>query len=336
MSSESYFRGRRVLITGGLGFIGSNLAHRLVKLGAEVSLLDVLLESNGGTPINIQGIEHRVETIFGDIRDRDLMQRCVSGKDFIFNLAGQVSYKDSLEDPFLDLDISCSGQLNLLQACRLVNPQVKIIFASSRLVYGKPLSLPVPETAATEPLTLYGIHKLTAEKYHLLYWKNFGIRTVILRITNPYGPRQNVKNGKYGIVNWLLQLALSGGTLRLYGEGSQKRDVLFIDDLVDIFLEAALRESANGHVLNAGSGIGIPLKEIAEMAVQAAGRGRIEHVDWPSAEQQMETGDFVADIGTMSKILGITPKTSLPEGLARARDYYLRNQGKIIVGAAMP
>ncbi|MDE2426600.1 MAG: NAD-dependent epimerase/dehydratase family protein [Elusimicrobia bacterium] len=311
-----------MLITGGLGFIGSSIAHRLVALGAQVSLLDVLLANNGGTPLNIRGIEDKVGVFYGDIRDRDLLRRLVAGQDFIFNLAGQVNYRESLANPFLDLDISCAGHLSLLEACRSVNSGARVVFASSRLVYGRQPSAPVSETASPDPLTLYGIHKLTAERYHQLYWRSFGIHTAVLRITNPYGPRQNVQNGRYGIVNWFLRLAMEGGVIRIYGDGGQKRDVIFIDDLVDAFLAAATTPAAAGQIFNAGSGQTAALREIAAAAIATAGKGRIEHVEWPAAEQQMETGDFIVDITKARRLLRLGPATTLAEGLRKTRCFY--------------
>ena len=319
---NSIYNGYKVLITGGLGFLGSNIAHYLVKLGARVTLLDALLPNNGGNPRNISGIEDKVEVVIDDIRNKDVINTLVVDKDIIFNLAGQVSYIDSMNDPFLDMDISCRGHINILEACRLYNQKVRIMFASSRMVYARGLTNPVSETAATEPLSIYGIHKLAGEKYHKLYYEAYDISTVCLRITNPYGPRQRVEGGKYGIVNWFLRQAMKGETLRVFGDGKQLRDYIYIDDLVEIFLRLGITPGVSGKVYNAGSGKGTAFKEMVQGVIECANGGKIENVDWPQNYSRLETGNFIADTAEFCNVAGKIPLHPLSEGLMKTIAFY--------------
>lgn len=321
------FRGKKVLITGGLGFIGSNLAHRLVELGAKVLILDALIPVHGGSWQNIDGIQGEVKVVVDDIRNRDAVNRVVARQDYIFNLAGQVSYTDSMEDPLWDLDISCRGHLNILEACRRYNQNAKIMFASSRLVYASNADLPISETSPTEPRTIYGVHKLTVEKYHLLYHHVYGMRTCALRIANPYGPRQTTKGGKYGIVTWFINLAMNGETIRVFGEGNQLRDYIFVDDLVDAFLRVALSDAADGYVFNAGFGEGTHFCDMALLVTEIVGNGQVEFVKWPEGYARIESGDFVADISRLCRITGYKPTTSLREGIRKTFRYLQHLQG---------
>ena len=316
------YRGTRVLITGGLGFIGSNLAHRLVALGAQVTILDALMPQNFGNMNNLDGIQGKVDIVVDDIRNSDVMKRLVVDKEFIFNMAGQVNYILGMNDPKLDFDISCLGHLTLLEACRQCNTRARIVFSSSRMVYRRLLELPVPENAPLDPLTIYGIHKLTGERYHRLYSLVHDIPTVSLRITNPYGPRQNVRAGKYGIVNWFLAQAMRGETLRVFGEGRQLRDYIYIDDLVEVILRAAMLPGLEGQVYNAGMGRGTIFREMVESVLKAAQAGTVEYVEWPANYRNIETGDFVADIRLVENAIGYRPATTLMDGLMRTAEFY--------------
>lgn len=329
MENESFknYRGMRVLITGGLGFIGSSIAHRLVDLGAKVTLLDALLPQNGGRMENISGVQNKVEVVIDDIRNNEVIKRLVVDKDVIFNLAGQVSYVDSMNDPFLDLDISCLGHLTLLDCCRMLNQKVRIVFASSRLVYRRGVACPVAEDAPVEPLTMYGIHKLTGEHYHRLYSEVYNISTAAIRIPNPYGPRQRIQGGKYGIVNWFLSLAMKGETLKVFGKGNQGRDYIYIDDLVEIFLRVALLPKLDGQIYNAGSGNMTAFNTMVEDIIQSAGSGSIEYVPWPENYASFETGDFVANVNKLVRDTGYRPRTSLIDGLKLTVQFY-RNENK--------
>ena len=313
----SYYRGTRVLITGGLGFIGSNLAHRLVELGAKVTILDRMSRPTGISLRNFRGIEDKITVVAEDIRNAEVLKRLVPNADVLFNLAGQASYTDSMSDPQLDFDISCLGQISILEACRLKNPKVRIVFASSRMVYRRGLAQPVAEDAATEPLTIYGVHKLTAEHYHRLYANAYGLPTASLRITNPYGPRQRATAGKYGLVNWFLHLASRGEALNIFGDGSQLRDYLYIDDLVEIFLRMGMLPDLSGEVFTAGRGEGVRFRDMAETVIATAGAGHLNLMPWPENYARFETGDFVADVSRLATRINFRPQTTLADGLRR-------------------
>ena len=235
---RSFYAGRPVMITGGLGFIGSNLARQLVALGAEVLLVDSLIPDYGGSLFNIRGIEDRVRVNVADVGDESSMDYLVRGRSVIFNLAGQVSHIDSMRDPYTDLEINCRSQLSILEACRRYNPGVKVVFAGTRQVYGKPDSLPVDERHLIRPTDVNGINKAAGENYHLLYNNVFGIRACSLRLTNVYGPRQLVKHNRQGFIGWFIRLAVEGREIQIYGDGSQLRDFVYVDDAADAFLRA--------------------------------------------------------------------------------------------------
>ncbi|HSX25302.1 MAG TPA: NAD-dependent epimerase/dehydratase family protein, partial [Candidatus Andersenbacteria bacterium] len=239
-NNREYFNGKEVLITGGAGFLGSSLACALVDLGARVTILDAMLPLYGGNMFNLESIREKIQFIEGDIRDEKIVQEVVKGKDIIYNFAAQVSYIDSKEQPFLDLDINGKGHLNVIEAVRQFAPQARILFSSSRMVYGKILTTPVAETHPTDPLSLYGIHKLLGEKYYRYYTHTFGLDTVSVRIPNPYGPRQQMKHNKYSIVGWFVRQAMEGKKITIFGDGSQERDYLYIDDIVDAFIELTM------------------------------------------------------------------------------------------------
>lgn len=321
------YRARSVLITGGLGFIGSNLARRLVALGANVIIFDHMSRIDGSGLKNFRGIEDRIKLVIDDIRNVEAMKQAVTNIDFIFNLAGQAAYTDSNSDPQRDFDISCLGHLAVLEACRERNPGVRIVFASSRMVYRRAPQLPVVEREPTEPLTIYGIHKLTAEGYHRLYANNHGLKTVCLRITNPYGPLQRATSGKYGLVNWFLRLATQGQPLTVFGDGAQLRDYLYIDDLVEVMLRAGMLKELTGQVFNAGKGEGTRFRDMADAVVSTVGRGSVQSVPWPENYARFETGDFVADVAALTREIGYRPQTTLSDGLARTLAFFRLNEG---------
>ena len=322
------YKGKKVLITGGLGFIGSNLAHLLVTHGAEVTILDNLAPLYGGNRFNIEDIADKVEVVIGDIRDKTLVDKLVPGKDIIFDFAAQVSPIDSSAMPFEDLDINCRGHLNVLEACRTLNPGVKILFSSSRLALGKIVENPVTEDHPTNPLNMYGVHKLTGEKYFNLYHKNYGLRTVVFRITNPYGERQQIKHSKYSIPGWFMRLAMEGKPIKIFGEGTQMRDYIHVSDLVTAFALAGLSEKTIGNIYNCGVGASVELKKMAEAIVKAVGRGSLEHVPWPENYGKEETGSFESDISKLQEAIGWKASTSLEEGVARMVAYYKQHKDR--------
>lgn len=318
------FRGTNVLITGGLGFIGSNIAHELVAHGARVTVLDNLDPRYGGNPFNIHDIRDRITVIHGDISDASLLQSTVQNKQFVFHLAAQVSYIDSCLIPYDDLRINCSGTLNLLEACRLTNSSATILFASSRLVYGKIEHTPVHEGHRTNPLSIYAIHKLACEKYFQMYTALYGLRTIVLRITNPYGIRQQVKHNKYSLPGWFLRQALESKTLTIFGSGLQRRDYIYIDDLVEIFMRLAI-DGMSGEIYNAGLGISYTFRDMIESIVRTVGRGKIEYVPWPSDYERIETGDYETDISKLVSDIGWRPYRPLNEGISKMAEYYKRH-----------
>lgn len=313
------YQGRSLLVTGALGFMGLHLSLALHKAGARVRLLDIARPELDECLDPTLG---KMEFIQADLRDGSQIEAAVQGCDIIFNLAGRSGAVASNDAPFEDLDVNCHGHLTLLEACRKCNPHVKIVFPSSRLVYAPNLPLPVAETASTEPLSIYGIHKLTAEKYHLLYAHLYGLRVTVLRITNPYGPFQHSERRSYGIINWIIHQALSGQTIPIYGSGQQVRDYLHINDLVRVFLLSGVDERATNRLFNVGSGEGTRFIDMARMIVELVGHGIIEHVPWPSLARQVESGDFVADNHLIKGTLGWQPQIALAQGLKRVIAHY--------------
>lgn len=311
-----------VLITGGMGFIGSNLARRLIGLGAQVTVLDAQLPEYGANQFNFEGIQEQIVFIKGDVRDEALIKQTVLDKQYIFDLAAQVSYLDSSIKPLLDLDINCRSKLILLEAVREHNPKIKIVFTSSRLVYGKIQSTPVAEEHPTNPLSIYGIHKLAAEKYFTNYFQNFGITSAVARVPNPYGPRQQARHSRYGIVGWFIRQALEGNTIQVFGDGAQVRDYMYIDDLVDSLIALAASENTNGQVYNVGSNEPMSFKHMAETVIGAAKKGSIASVPWPENYEKNETGDYIADIAKITAATGWKPAASFREGVEKTVAFY--------------
>ncbi|MBI4145217.1 NAD-dependent epimerase/dehydratase family protein [Candidatus Woesearchaeota archaeon] len=318
------FGGKRVLITGGLGMIGSSIAQALVPAGADVILVDAFLEKYGANRANLEGIADKpnCRVNVADIRDAAAMAELVKGQDYIFNLAGQVDHNSSLDDPLLDLDINYRAHVTLLEACLRNNRDVKIFHAGSRLQYGKVHYNPVDEHHPREPLTPYATNKNAAENYYRYCHNRFGLRTVMFRIANPYGPRCQIKHNKYGMVNYFIRKALDNEEITVFGDGSQIRDFIYIDDLVDAFLKVALNERTSGEVYNVGSGNGISFKTMAETIVRAVGSGTVKHIPWPENYVNVETGDYVSNIGKLRDHTGWTPSTPFEEGVRRTVEYY--------------
>lgn len=315
------FKNKKILITGGAGFIGSNLAHALVKLGAEVTVLDALLPLYGGNLFNLESIKDTIQFVKGDIRDAEIVNELVKGQDFIFNLAAQVSYIDSKDQPFLDLDISGKGILMVLEAARHHAPHAKVLFSSSRLVYGKIKTIPVSEDHPTNPLSIYGIHKLLGEQYHRYYSETFGIPTVSVRIPNPYGPRQQMKHNKYSIVGWFVRQAFEDKTITIFGDGSQERDYLYISDIVEAFLQLAIKGEA-GQVYNIGTDERVRFVDMVNAVVREVGQGKIEHVPWPKHYEKNETGNYIAATAKIHAFTGWKPQVKLADGIRDMVAYY--------------
>jgi UDP-glucose 4-epimerase len=317
-----FYAGRPVLVTGGLGFIGSNLARTLVALGADVLIVDSLIPDYGGNLYNIRGVEDRLRVNIGDVRQESTMNYLVRGRDVIFNLAGQVSHIDSMRDPHTDLEINCRSQLSLLEACRRHNPGVKVVFASTRQVYGRPSALPVTEAHLVRPTDINGINKAAGESYHLVYNDVFGVRACVLRLTNVYGPRQLLRHNRQGFIAWFIRLALEDRDIEIYGDGSQLRDFVYVDDAVDAFLRAGAGDAANGQALNVGGAAPIAHRDLATRLVALAGSGRCRNVEWPSDKRAIDIGSCYVDSTRIHDLLGWRPAVDLDEGFTRTLAYY--------------
>ncbi len=315
------FRGERVLITGGLGFIGSNLARRLVELGAEVLLVDSLIPEYGGNLYNIRDIRDRVQVNISDVRDEHSLKYLVKGKSYLFNLAGQTSHMDSMTDPYTDIEINSVAQLHILEACRKSNPSIKILFASTRQIYGRPQYLPVDESHPLNPVDINGVNKLAGERFHLLYHDVYGIRCSILRLTNTIGPRMRVKDARQTFLGVWIKLLLEGKPFEVW-DGDQLRDFTYVDDVIDAFLLLASDGNADGRVFNLGGRETVTLHELADLLVELNGEGEYLVKEFPSDRKRIDIGDFYADFTLIKETLGWEPRISLREALRRTLDYY--------------
>jgi UDP-glucose 4-epimerase len=320
------YKGRSALITGGLGFIGSNLVRRLVEIGVEVKVLDALMPEQGGNRFNLRDLAGRVEIHNADMRDQRVVNHLVGGVDYVFNLAGSVSHLESMQQPLRDLELNCAAHVTLLEACRNFNPHVKIVFTSTRQVYGKPVYLPLDEQHRVAPLDVNGINKLAAEHYHLLYQRVYGTRTVCLRLTNTYGPRQLIHHNRQGFLGWFIRQAVEGGVIDLYGEGRQRRDVNYVDDVVEALLLAGASETAEGEVYNLGGGEPVSLAELAETLISLTGRGMIRTVPFPPERQMIDVGNTHSSFVKIETALGWRPRMLLREGLERTVEFYERHR----------
>ena len=323
-----FYEGKRVMVTGGLGFIGSNLARQLVDLGSQVLLVDSMVDETGANRHNIDDIEDRVSTRVVDVRDALAMERLVAGQDVIFTLAGQVSHIDSMHDPFTDLDINCRAQLSLLEACRRTNPGVKIVFASTRQIYGRPDYVPVDEKHLLHPTDVNGINKMAGEWYHILYNNVYGLRACSLRLTNTYGPRMLVKNNRQTAIGWFLKQILDDEEVQLFGDGSQLRDFTYVDDACDAFLRAGASDVSNGEVFNLGGPEPISLRDLLDVMIEVAGTGSYRIVPFPAEKKAIDIGSVYADFNKINRALGWQPTTSMREGLERSMAFYRANRAK--------
>ncbi len=321
-SYDSTFDGKRCLITGGLGFIGSNLAQRLAALGAHVTLVDSLIPEYGGNLFNIVGFEDRVRVNISDVRDEHSMAYLVQGMDYLFNLAGQTSHLDSMQNPYTDLEINCLAQLSILEACRKNNPGIKLVFASTRQIYGKPDYLPVDEKHLLRPVDVNGINKMAGEWYHILYNNVYGIRACALRLTNTYGPRMRIKDARQTFLGIWIRLLLEGKRIQVFGDGLQIRDFNYVDDAVDAFLLAAAEDKANGQIFNLGSDERINLKDLAALLVESNGGGEHELVPFPPDRKNIDIGDYYADFSLFARAFNWQPCVPLATGLKRTLEFY--------------
>ena len=318
---RDFYRGRRVLVTGGLGFIGSNLSRTLADLGAHVTVVDSLLPDYGGNLFNLAGYEDRLRINIADVRGHG-MRHLVKGQEVLFNLAGQVSHIDSMSDPFTDLEINCTSQLWILEAVRQGNPELKIVYAGTRQVYGRPQYLPVDEKHLLNPTDVNGINKISGEFYHLVYHSVHGIRASSLRLTNTYGPRQLIRHSRQGFIGWFVRQALLGEEIQVFGDGLQKRDFNHVDDVADAFLRAGASDAADGQVFNLGGDSPIALQELAKLLVEIAGRGSYRLVAFPEDRRKIDIGDFYGDTTKIRTALSWSPRLPLGDGLEQTLAYY--------------
>jgi UDP-glucose 4-epimerase len=315
------FRDKKVLVTGGLGFLGSNLAFRLVVSEARVTLLDSLVPEYGGNLHNISGIEDRVRVNISDVRDAHSMRYLVRDQDYLFNLAGQTSHMDSMEDPYTDLEINCRAQISILEACRQENPRIKIVFASTRQIYGRPDSLPVSEDHLLRPVDVNGVNKMAGEWYHILYNNVYGIPACALRLTNTYGPRMRVKDARQTFLGMWIRLLVEEQPFEVW-EGHQRRDFTYVDDAVEALLAAAASEQSNGQTWNLGGDSVVTLQELADLLVGVNGAGSYAVRNYPPERKRIDIGDYYADFRRIRQALQWEPRVGLREGLARTLAYY--------------
>ena len=322
MTLPEAFAGKQVLVTGGLGFIGSTLGRRLADLGARVVLVDSLIPEYGANRFNIAGYEDRLQVNIADVRDEFSMRHLVRGQDVLFNLAGQTSHLDSMVDPYTDLDINVRSQLSILEACRTHNPGLTIVYASTRQIYGKPDYLPVDEAHPLHPTDVNGINKMAGEWYHLLYHNVYGLRVTSLRLTNTYGPRMRVKDARQTFLGLWFRRLIEGEPIEVWGDGTQVRDFNYVDDVVDALLASATDPRANGRIYNLGSHESIDLAHLAEQLVALHGGGSYRIVPFPPDRKRIDIGDYVTDYALIRRELGWEPRVDLHEGLGRALAYF--------------
>jgi UDP-glucose 4-epimerase len=320
--TQKTFSGAKTLITGGLGFIGSNLARRLVGYGAQVTLVDSLIPEYGGNLFNIHDIRERVSVSITDVRDPHAMTHLVKEQDFLFNLAGQTSHLDSMSDPATDLAINAAAQLSILEACRLHNRGIKVVFASTRQLYGRPQYLPVDEKHPARPVDVNGINKLAGEQYHLLYNDVHGIRACALRLTNTYGPGMRVRDARQTFLGVWIRNVILGKPILVFGDGAQVRDFNYVDDAVDALLTAAADAKSEGKVFNLGSTEVLSLRALADMLIAVHGTGSFQVVPFPADRKAIDIGDYYSDFSKIRDELGWSPKVSMRDGLQRALQYY--------------
>src|SRR5512135_484342 len=330
----SSLAGKSILITGGLGFIGSNLSRRLVEEGARVTVCDALIEGYGGNPANVAEIRRSIEIERADVRDAAAMERLVEGKDVVFHLAAQVSHVMSLSNPYPDIDINIKGTAVVLEACRRRNPAALVVRSGTRGQYGPAVRLPVSEETPSDPRGIYEISQLSAEMICRTYTRIHGIRTVPLRLTNVYGPRGQMRHSQFGVVNWFVRLALEGRPIPIFGSGKILRDFLYVDDCVDALVRAAVEPAAVGEILNVGHDRPSTFLEVAEILRELVPGATIEFTDFTPERRAQEPGDFVSDITKIRRLLGWEPTVSLREGLTRTVAFY-RERGGGGVGCAV-
>lgn len=318
------YRDRKVMITGGAGFIGSNLARRLLDLGARVTVVDSMIPGHGGNLFNLTGIEDKIRINYSDVRDTQSLSYLIRGQDYLFNLAGQVSHTDSMEDPYTDLDINAKSQLAIVETCRRHNPEIMVVFASTRQLYGRPAYLPVDEEHPINPVDVNGVNKRAGEQFHLLYNNVYGIRTTCLRLTNTYGPRQMISSAKQGFIGFFFGLVVQGKPISIFGDGTQVRDFNYVDDAVEALLIAGACPDCRGRVYNL-AGERMNLKDLVELMLRLNGSGEYSLVPFPEERKRIDIGDFYGDCSKFTNATGWRPLVGLEEGIGRTLDFFRAN-----------
>jgi nucleoside-diphosphate-sugar epimerase len=326
MDLQQVFQGKNILISGGLGFIGSNLARRLVNLGAHVLIVDSLDPNCGGNLFNLDGAREQAQVILADLREKGVIDGLISGQDYFFNLAGQVSHIDSMQDPEADLQINAGVQLSVVEACRKYNPDVKIVFAGTRQVYGRPQYLPVDENHPVIPIDFNGVTKRAGEQYHMVGHRVYGLHVVSLRMTNTYGPRMRVRDGRQMFMGWWIHQLLEGKVIPIFGDGGQIRDLNYIEDVLQALLLAAACPASDGKIYNLGSDEPICLLDLAHLMISIYGRGSYEMVPFPEDRKQIDIGDYYGDYTKIKTELGWQPLTRLRHGIACTLAFYVENK----------
>ena len=319
------FFNKNIIISGGLGFIGSNLAIKLVSLGANVTVIDSLVPEYGGNTWNIESIKNKISINVADVRDEKIMQRLIQGQDYFFNLAGQTSHLDSMKNPFVDLEVNAKAQLSILEECRKFNPEIKIIFASTRQLYGKPQYLPVDEKHPLVPVDVNGINKLAGEMYHVLYNKVYNIKTSVLRLTNTYGPRMRIKDARQNFLGIWIRNLLENKPITIFGDGSQLRDYNYIDDVVDAFILVAGSDVWNASIFNLGNSNPISLETTAKIIIEENNAGKYIFTPFPEELKKIDIGDFYSDYSKIKTNLGWNPEVSIDAGFKKTIEYFRNN-----------
>lgn len=320
------FKGKSVLITGGLGFIGSNLALRLAKVGARVTVMDAMIPDYGGNEFNIAEVAGDIRVNFSDIRDENAIIYLVKNQDYVFHLAGQVCHIMSLSNPFPDIEINITGTAILMEALRKYNPEAIVVYTGTRGQYGASVSLPVNEEAPTNPKGIYEISNLTAEKIIKVYNDAHGIRSVLLRLSNIYGPRSQMLHSRFGVCNWFVRLAMDNDTIKVFGDGSILRDFCYVDDCVEAIIKSAIVEEAYGEIFNVGSDIPVSFVELVKTIIEQAGRGKWEFAEFSPERKAQEPGDFYSDITKIRRVVGWEPTTTLADGIKKTIDFYEKHR----------
>jgi nucleoside-diphosphate-sugar epimerase len=336
MSDLKNYKNKTVVITGGLGFIGSNIAQKLVALGAKIILIDSFDSRYGANLANVAEVQNQIQIVKADIRNTDSISSLIEKADVVFHLAAQVSYIDSASIPFEDLELNAKTSLQILELCKTLNKKARVIFASSRLVLGKVTAHPIQENHIAEPLSLYGIHKLTSENYFRLYGKMHGLQTAVLRITNPYGERQQIKHSKYSLPGWFMRQLMEGKDITIFGDGGQLRDYIYATDIADAFVLTGLAENLNGEVYNCGLGKSSSFRQMCETLVKIIGKGKIQYVPWPANYEKVETGDVEVDNSKLRKLTGWHPTITLEQGLEKMVRYYTPRLALYTASAPQP